>query len=105
MRKEAALARNQQRYLLSLQLLNSGLEYGLKSDWLLHEKSLTLKTLGQFEEAEAILNELAKTKGKRKERLAQAVDKTPRLLLQQGAEVRSGARRKVDAPVTANPGM
>ena len=75
-RKEAALARNQQRYLLSLQLLNSGLEYGLKSDWLLHEKSLTLKTLGQFEAAEAILKDLAKTKGKRKERLAQAVDKT-----------------------------
>ena len=75
-RKEATLARNQQRYLLSLQLLNSGLEYGLKSDWLLHEKSLTLKTLGQFEAAEAILKDLAKTKGKRKERLAQAVDKT-----------------------------
>ena len=90
--KEAALARNQQRYLLSLQLLNSGLEYGLKSDWLLHEKSLTLKTLGQFEAAEAILMDLAKTKGKGKERLAQAVEKTLQSI---GEDRERFAKRKV----------
>ena len=91
-RKEAALARNQQRYLLSLQLLNSGLEYGLKSDWLLHEKSLTLKTLGQFEAAEAILKDLSKMKGKRKERLAQAVEK---ILQSIGEDRERFAKRKI----------
>ena len=91
-RKEAALARNQQRYFLSLQLLNSGLEYGLKSDWLLHEKSLTLKSVGQFEAAEAILKDLAKTKGKGKERLAQAVEKTLQSI---GEDRERFAKRKV----------
>ena len=75
-RKEAALARNQHHYSLSLRLLSSGIEHGLKSDWLFYEKSLTLKAIGQFQAAEAILNDLAKTKGKGKDRLIQTAEKT-----------------------------
>ena len=75
-RKEAAQARNQQHYSLSLRLLSSGLEHGLKSDWLFYEKSLTLKAIGQFQAAEAILNDLAKSKGKGKDRLVQTAEKT-----------------------------
>ena len=63
-RKEAALARSQKRYALSLQLLDAGLEHGLESSWLLYEKSLTLKAMGQFDNAAAILKSLAKSKGK-----------------------------------------
>ena len=89
-RKEASLARTEKRYSLSLQLLNSALEHGIKSDWLLYEKSLTLKSIGQFEAAEEILKGLAKSKGK--ERLAQTVKKT---LQNFESDRKQFARRKV----------
>ena len=72
LRKEAANARSNNRFQLSLDLIDCAIESGLKSPWLLHQKGLTLKAIGQFDEARLIWEELSKTP--RKEKLIQAIE-------------------------------
>ena len=66
LRKEAANARNKNRFQLSLNLIDCAFESGLSSPWLLHQKGLTLKAIGQFDEARLIWEKLSKTQNKEK---------------------------------------
>ena len=71
LRKEAANARNNNRFKLSLNLIECAFESGLNSPWLVYQKGLTLKAIGQFDEARSILEKLSKTQ--KKEKLQQAI--------------------------------
>ena len=73
-RKEAANARNNNRFTLSLKLIDCAFESGIKSPWLSHQKGLTLKAIGKFEEARLIWEKLSKMQNKQK--LEEAIKET-----------------------------
>lgn len=69
-RKEAANARNNNRFKLSLNLIDCAFESGIQSPWLFHQKGLTLKAIGKFEEARLIWEKISKMQNKQKLELA-----------------------------------
>ena len=65
-RREAEHARSNGATRLSLDLLDAALAGGLQSPWLLHLKAKSLCAIGDFNQAEAIWNELIKSQNRSK---------------------------------------